>query len=259
VLGCGPAGLISAYAAQREFNADVIVLSVKRKSDLFGCQYLHWPLPGISDDRAGMKVEYRLRGTEEEYRRKVYGSYTPPVSPQQYIGDHMAWDLRYAYDRLWEMFEDRVYHYQISPNNLLEVMQEADGGVVVSSLPAMAICQMGDEHTFTSVRSFALGDSPEQKVPYYADPFTITCDGTEDMGWYRLSNVFGYSTVEWPGHKKRPPITGVASFEKPLTTNCECLPSVLRVGRYGRWAKGVLSHTAYDATVNRLRALESAA
>jgi hypothetical protein len=256
VLGCGPAGLISAYAAQREFNADVLIYSIKRKSNLFGCQYLHAPIPGLNEERDGRAVKYRLFGTVEEYREKVYGSLTLPVSPQQLPGDHMAWDIRSTYDQLWEMFEPSIINFSLRPADVVPLLSAFMPNVCISSVPLPNLCQMGDAHTFQSVKCWAIGDAPElgQHVPVGTAPFTVNCNGESGVGWYRVSNVFGYSTVEWPGHRKKPPYEGVVPFNKPLTTNCDCMPSVLRVGRFGRWAKGVLSHTAYDATVARIQA-----
>ena len=53
---------------------------------------------------------------------------------------------------------------------------------------------------------------------------------------------------------RKPPLEGVAAVRKPLTTDCNCHPDWLHVGRYGRWTKGVLSHDAYFATMARLQA-----
>jgi len=34
--------------------------------------------------------------------------------------------------------------------------------------------------------------------------------------------------------------------EKPIRTSCRCFPDVHRMGRYGKWKKGVLSHEAWE-------------
>lgn len=254
VLGCGPAGLIAAHAARWQFRAEVKILSVKRPSQLYGCQYLHEDIPGIPT-RGPEAVTYKLHGDTDDYRSKVYGSLSPPVSPQQYAGDHLAWDLRRAYERLWDTYEDSIVDVRFGPQDIVPMLGEFMPDACISSLPAPVLCQAGDRHAFTEVACWAIGDAPElgQSVPIAAPPFTVVCDGTKDVSWYRICNVFGYNTVEWPGHKRKPPLEGVVPFSKPLSTDCDCLPSILRVGRYGRWQKGTLSHEAYAATANKVK------
>ena len=41
-------------------------------------------------------------------------------------------------------------------------------------------------------------------------------------------------------------------MRKPIATNCDCFPNVIRAGRFGTWKKGVLTH---DAMFNTLREL----
>ena len=55
-------------------------------------------------------------------------------------------------------------------------------------------------------------------------------------------------TVEWP-HRSKPPLPGVAEVVKPIYSTCTCYTNTkyrfVKVGRYGVWSKGVLSHQAY--------------
>ena len=51
VLGCGPAGLIAAWAAEQA-GADVQIYSKKVQSIIPGSQYLHGPIPGVSSPYA---------------------------------------------------------------------------------------------------------------------------------------------------------------------------------------------------------------
>jgi len=72
VLGCGPAGIFAAQAFT-EAGWRVKLFSKKRRSEMFGAQYLHSPIPGLSDPDAFSLVEYVLQGSADDYRSKVYG------------------------------------------------------------------------------------------------------------------------------------------------------------------------------------------
>lgn len=255
VLGCGPAGLIAAHAAAWTGN-EVKILSVKRLSQLFGCQYLHRPIPGIHSPMR--PVHYSLRGDADEYRRKVYGEkYLPsPISPQLLLGEKESWDIRAAYNILWGKYEGIIEDEKINhPESTKDIIDSFSADLVISSIPAPSLCH-DENHKFENVICWAVGDAPEkgQSVPLEINPQTVICDATEKVGWYRAARVFGYSTVEWPGYVRRPPVEGVVPFQKPLSTNCDCWAGeILRVGRMGRWQKGVLVHQVWSDTLGYLR------
>lgn len=254
VLGCGPSGLLAAHAAA-QLGSDVLVFSKPRKSDLFGCQYLHAPIPGLTPVE-GTLVDYLLKGTDESYRAKVYGpNYRGSVSPEDLVGKHFAWDIRSAYDTLWEMYGSYVQPIDFGELNLLDqVVDKFEPDLILSSIPAPLLCKMPEAHAFHSEDVWALGDAPErgQKVPYSIPENTVICDGTRDRAWYRASKVFGYGTLEWP-YDRKPPIPGVALVQKPLANTCDCRSEIVRLGRYGKWEKGVLSHEAYFETRRQVR------
>lgn len=254
ILGCGPSGLLAAHATSYADFAVPIIVSVKKKSDLHGCQYLHRPIPGLEVPTT--TVSYTLEGTPEQYAQKQYGSQIPPgrVSAALLLRDHPAWDLRAAYDQLWETWSPIIQDHEIEAEELPDVIAHYGADLVVSSIPRYALCLKPDEHQFAVVTSWAMGDAPGiQEVPVPVPEDSVLCNGTRDVGWHRASNVFGHKTVEWPGEGRKPPITGVVPFSKPLRTNCSCYPEVVHVGRYGAWRKGVLSHHAFEAVAGRLR------
>jgi hypothetical protein len=172
------------------------------------------------------------------------------VSPEALTMHHPAWDIRAAYDNAWELYGERVQETLITP----EWMQSGaldSFGVVVSSVPLPTLCEAKDAHEFHAARIWAMGDAPRrgQYAPFRPEPDTVICDGTSDRGWYRASNIHGHVTVEWP-YGKRPPLPAVAEVVKPIYSTCSCYSNSTRyrfvkVGRYGAWSKGVLSHQAY--------------
>jgi hypothetical protein len=252
VLGCGPAGLFAAHGLSQN-GWDVTIVSKKRRSEMFGAQYLHHSIPGLSSpSESGRLVTYRLWGTVEGYREKVYGRRSGiTVSPETLEQSHLAWDIRSAYHRAWSLYSESIIpQADINSVVLHNLMALQTFDVVISSLPATALCE-DKRHTFDSQEVWAAGDAPERGLfcPITtAGPFEIICSGDRNTGWYRSANVFGYRTAEWGG-EKRPPLDNLARVIKPLATDCDCWPGVIRVGRYGEWKKGVLAHEAYTKAV----------
>lgn len=263
ILGCGPAGI---FAAQAAVNAGhrVHIYSNKRRSEMFGAQYLHEPIPGLSEEKDFTLIEYVLQGTVEGYRRKVYGERSRvAVSPEKFLGTHPAWDIRAAYYAGWHKFFDAIEDTDIDPDWILSTKLHKDYDLVISSIPAPKICYAPGSHYFTGTSVFAIGDAPERGVfcPVEVASNSVVCNGEPSPGWYRASNVFGYKTAEWPG-ETRPPLKQVSTITKPISTNCDCytMPGAmpvkfLPVGRYGRWDKDELSHMAYGRVAKALEEL----
>ena len=249
ILGCGPAGLMAAHAAA-EAGADINIVSKRRKSELFGAQYLHAPIPDITDGDP-VRVEYRLEGDSFAYKQKVYGPlWDGSVSPDDLPGRHDAWDIRQTYDRLWDLYSHNIVDVNISGGLIAAWLNSKEVPLIISSIPRPALCMRG--HTFGSQDIIAAGDAPGRgiRIPYNAPPNTVICNGNENPSWYRLSNIFDHHTAEWSMASLRtaPPVATAAVVKKPLFHNCDCLAEVIHVGRYGRWEKGVLSHEAFNDT-----------
>lgn len=251
VLGCGPAGLMSAHAAIM-LGYDVVVHSKKRKSEMFGAQYLHRPIPGISTDDHRFEIDYVLQGSEEDYRKKVYGpNWDGSVSPEDLVGSHDGWDIRAAYDILWKQYANLIVEQEFKgPEDVRKLIDEHSVmDMWASTIPARVLCASPQMHAFSAQDVWAIGDAPERGVfcPVQVADETVVCNGESAPGWYRASRILGYGTAEWAGEHK-PPIEGVSKVVKPLATTCDCFPEIHRLGRYGKWTKGVLSHEAFFDT-----------
>lgn len=245
VLGCGPTGLVAAHAAALH-GADVTIYSKHRKSNMFGAQYLHKPIPGVTPEKA-VTIDYILKGTEKAYRAKVYGpDYKGETSPSEFEGRHQAWDIRAAYDGLWERYEHRVCGADITPGWLVGTLPSGFDHII-NTIPMPQLCVKG--HTFAGQDVWIMGDSDKQVVPVLVAANTVVCNGEDAPSWYRASNIFGYKTVEWPNHVNKPPLP-VAKVTKPLFNNCTCWPNMVRLGRFGMWRKGLLVHHAYEMTAD---------
>jgi hypothetical protein len=224
------------------------VVSRARKSHLYGAQYLHAPIPGMTA-LPPVQVHYELWGHTEDYRRKVYGGqHRGSVSPEDLAETHAAWDIRQTYDALWSAYGSYVISADVSSEVLVATLVD-NSDVVINTVPLPVLCRV-PAHVFHSRTVYAIGDSPTQQCPVrQAGPQSIICNALREPSWYRNANVYGYVTAEWP---MRAPLDNIVEVTKPLETNCDCWPGVVRLGRYGRWQKGILSHTAFSMTTNML-------
>lgn len=251
ILGSGPAGLFAAQAAH-DASSVVSIFSRGQKSSLYGAQYLHAPIPGL-DCGKGELIQYILKGTVEDYRLKVYGEWDSDirVSPEALSPTHTAWNIRSAYDDAWERFKGLITEVEIKPDWLRRGFEAFD--LVIWTLPLMSFCVGG--HMFKTQDVWAQGDAPDMQryCSVTVDPWTVVVNAEETPRWYRAANVFGHRTAEWP-ERIKPPVSGVVKVSKPVDTNCLCwnnhmmMAPVIRVGRYGTWTKGELSHQAYGHT-----------
>lgn len=247
VLGCGPAGLMATQGILNAFEemqreVEVQIISRKKASHLYGCQYLHTPIPGVPRV-ASTWVSYHLRGTADGYREKVYGKdFYGSVSPEDYVGEHQAWDIRETYMWLYKKYNHLIVDGEVTTRTIWSLDTP-----IISSIPRTALCHQG--HHFGATSIIAAGDAPDMGIyvsnHFQCDEDSVLCNGEPNPSWYRISRVFGHTTVEWPGWMGKVPVTSAATVQKPTETDCNCHPDVVHVGRYGRWAKGVLSHTAY--------------
>ena len=246
IFGVGPSGLAAAHAAVRNGWEYTLFSQTDQPSELHGCQYLHRMLPEI--EVPSREVEYRLTGSPEGYRDKVYGRLNIPVSPEDFVGNHTAWDLRKTYTQLWDMYvggdKFRIVPFIVSPRELsrISLHLRSDFDSIISTIPAKALCFEPEKHIFDSREIYALGGRSETAWTTLND--YVECNGDPRVSWYRDSRVFGVGTMEWPG-SKRPPVEGVVKVEKPIWTNCDCFPWIERLGRYGAWRKSVLVHDVY--------------
>lgn len=243
VLGSRLSGLLAAHAAMvvTQGEAHVDIVDTNERTEIRGAQYLHEPIPYITRGYPQV-VDYRLQGTVDGYRAKVYGpESTEAVSPESLVGQHPAWDMRQAYDLLWRTYGMAALSLgsRTVQQFLHEVLESSAYDVVFSSVDLSTLCIAG--HRFTSAKIW-VGE-------YYFGPPTgqgvsrIVCNGNREPAWYRTSRVFGHSQTEWPEAAK-PPVPVVA-LTKPVSNTCSCWPEVVRVGRHGEWRKGVLAHHAY--------------
>lgn len=256
ILGCGPAGLMAAQAAEA-CGYEPIIFSKLEKSKLGGAQFLHMSIADINDARPDAFITYRTIGDAESYQRKVYGDSSVPFVSFSGIWDgkeQPAWNLVKTYTRLWEKFIDHIHPTSIDTSFVEGLVNNKQTfRHIFSTVPIISLCAaraglLNEVHHFTS-----------QEILIHTDPYiediednTIIYNGDPDRSWYRASRIFGVNGCEWSTNGTRPLVAPLITDHKPISTTCTCWPDVVRLGRRGTWRKGILTHDAYLETMKVL-------
>jgi FAD binding domain len=252
ILGCGPAGLLAAYAAEQE-GAKVYIYSKKAKSKIHGAQFLHSEIPGF-EDIPSTTVRFDHVGSPDGYAKKVYG--VPGGLIQTSFGKYnepiTAYSMAHLYDRLWKMYSKYIIDLDVD-RGIIDAIDEDDFDLLVSTIPAPALCLDPDEHFFDA-QPFWIWNVPVGDTPILSGNL-IVYNGDQGTPWYRTSRLFGRSFIEYGYHSIHP--NGCIPANKIIATNCDCRKKWLKTGRFGRWERGVLVHDAYWEVRNAMLKLQS--
>jgi cation diffusion facilitator CzcD-associated flavoprotein CzcO len=235
IIGCGPAGLLSAYAVTRGGGSVDIYSDRPEPSPMARGVYLHEAIPDLTSPNPDGHIVFRKVGTEEGYATKVYGYPVRRTSWSRFDeGLHAAWALAPAYHALWERYRDRVRRLRATP----EVARElADAyTLVINTAPAHVICE-GGQHVFESSPIWLVSAAPP-----FVQPNSVIYSGLDTHPWYRAQDLFGWRVTEFA---RKPPGTPSREGFKVVSTNCDCHPGIMRNGRYGMWTPGILLHAAF--------------
>lgn len=258
VLGCGPAGLLAAYAAHL-CHVDCDILSIPDKSVLSGAQYLHMEIPRLTGGPQGeFQILTKKMGTPNGYAKKVYGSADAPCSFDLIDeGYHPAWSLRDAYETMWNMFRADIEPLRVDAHMVRFLRRRYD--LVICTIPRMLLCE--HNHHFRSQRVYFEDGT---KVNGLEGDYVVYNGLIRDK-WYRCSSINGVEHTEYSEAitEGKWALARWRAGDKPLTTNCDCHPEasngdlgpMLRVGRYGQWKKGVLTHHAFQEAMHALQQL----
>jgi hypothetical protein len=247
VIGCGPAGLAAAWAATG-LDAEVSIFAPKKQTPQYGPLLMQRPIPGINTDHPdGTIHQIVIGGSIMDYRYKLYGDINIGINGDILQPMYHAWRHRETYDKLWGKLSNGIIEKMISPTELRNMCGYYD--LVVSTANAQRLCIAKDQHHFES-KSVAI--TPEAIYPEQPDN-TLIFNASTEFGWVRSSRVFGAEVTEWPV-SMAPAKARV--IQKPISTNCNCYPLVLRTGRFGAWRNETWVDTAYWDTYNAIASVE---
>lgn len=249
VVGTGPAGMLAAYGALLE-GCEVTMVAPPAapiRSKIHGAQYIHAQIEGLPDEIQPFNIRYRHFGTEEGYRKKIYGDNVPV--------DGTSWGSFKPYEIAWSMGE--VYEWlattmilvdgaaafvrmEVTEEDLVHFTERYD--FVFNTAPLNKICPDG---VFLTETVYVTGGNPlavpEDEIHYYGDPAIVP---------YRASNIRGVTSTEFPAGAYESMgwllKLQVRPVVKPLSCSNVGMHGVYRLGRYGKWHKGILAHEAYE-------------
>jgi len=241
VIGCGPAGLAAAHAATG-LGCSVQIIGPKKRTPQHGPVFLQRPIPGISTDHPnGYIKQIVVGGSILDYRLKLYGDVNVSVTSDGILRDGIhTWSVQAAYVNMWEMYSHLIQDTEITPEELSHLSRYKE--LIVSTAPAPRLCSQPDVHKFLSVPialyfRTSYPDQPENTIIYNAHA---------EPKWVRSSNVFGNRVTEY-ANKALIDVPDLL-IRKPLSTDCDCHPNVLRCGRFGKWNNMAWIDSAYYDT-----------
>lgn len=238
VIGCGPAGLAAAHAAAGLAD-EVRIIGPKKQTPQRGPIMLHRPIPGINTEQPdGYVRQIVIGGSILDYRLKLYGDVNISISGDILDPGFHTWEVPQAYHKMWYRYHHLIESRLVAPYELDEIAHESD--LVVSTAPANSLCKRPSSHEFHSVPvALVFGTmypaQPDNTVIYNARP---------DFPWVRSSAIFGERVTEYkPEDIEFPSLI----IQKPLSTTCNCHPTVLRTGRFGKWHNETwIDHAYYE-------------
>jgi hypothetical protein len=258
ILGCGPAGLIAAWTLEREgIEKDRIKILSKsplQPSPISGAQFLHQPIGMMADTPPDGQIEFCRLGSKQVYAEKIYNEPGKITSWEVIEPKTDAWKLDPVYSQLWRLYEDNLIASEINSSNMQTLIESGEYSQIFSTIPPEAYCHNAS-HDFPKV-DIAIAEPVESlDVPNF-----VIYSGREQDRWYRMSNIFGTSWIEF-GHSELHKYNGEMQLNnsydvwtdqilfgcKPLGTLCDCFMNqgdapVVRVGRFGTWDRRLLLH-----------------
>jgi siroheme synthase (precorrin-2 oxidase/ferrochelatase) len=244
VIGCGPAGLAAAHAAVG-LDARVTVYAPKAKTPQRGPLLIQRPIPGINTDHPDGTIHQRvIGGSILDYRYKLYGDINIGINGDMLRPEYHAWKHPETYDKLWDLYEHLIVPRKVSQYELFQMQDDAD--LVVSTANSNRLCRRAFPNGLHNFEFVQVAITPKAEYPDQPDN-TIIFNAGSKHSWVRSSKVFGQEVTEWSVNDF-PDGPDARVIKKPISTDCNCYPRVLRTGRFGAWKNEVWIDTAYYDT-----------
>lgn len=245
VIGCGPAGLAAAHAAVG-LGCEVSIIAPKKKTPQNGPVTLQHPIPDITTGHPdGYVRQLVIGGSILDYRLKLYGDVNVNINGDILRPGYDTWRVQEAYDKMWGLYSELIEDGEVAPADVNWLVRSCD--LVVSTAPANRLCYRdwpGGEQPTHEFRSVPIALMFRTSYPNQPDN-TIIYNASDNYAWVRSSSIFGVKVTDYkPEDCPNPDLI----IYKPLGTDCDCHPCLLRVGRYGKWHNLAWIDSAYSET-----------
>jgi Pyridine nucleotide-disulphide oxidoreductase len=250
VVGAGPAGLAAAHAAAA-LGAKVRIIAPRQKTPQRGPLLIQRPIPAINTTHPdGTIHQLVIGGSILDYRLKLYGDINIGINGNILQPSYHAWRHQETYDLLWLMYSGWIEDRMVERDEMAD-LSEQPGVLVVSTANARTMCMKPNVHNFISAK---VAITPEAE--FVGQPYnTIIFNAGDKDEWVRSSNIFGNTVTEWPAYPGALTRSGCRIIEKPISTDCDCYPRVLRTGRFGAFKNEVWVDTAYWDTYTAIESM----
>ena len=253
IIGTGPAAMLAGWAVLQHGEAVIAFFhppDAPMRSVIHGAQYIHGEIDDLPGFIQPFVVTYRHFGMEAGYRHKIYGRAMDcgGTSWSTFADEEQAWPMVDIYDYLLDQMLGLASFYPLAvDDHECEIMVDTFD-YVFNTAPLNKISNNGE---FVSEKVFIaplnLYRVPNNEIQYYGD----------DRLAYRASNILGAGSTEFPSRIRREMLPGFVTSQlkeihKPLRCEGVELPGVYRLGRYGKWRKGVLAHHVYEEVLRIL-------
>lgn len=256
IAGAGPSAAYAVMACRARGIKPMVVTKVPPSTQVDGAFFLHWLPAELKFERYGEAHEILISGvgSAENYTKKQWGAPVPSSFPEQ-PRTELWYDSR-ALLRVWDR-QDWVS----GDLGVVELKGLATQYDAVLHTYTVAPQHVGRHCKWFPVRTFHNdGDSNR--------PLEILYNGNLSDRWVRMTQSFtGRVTFEFPDEAatemdlefnsvwrtmEQNKLRDLPPDTKPVERSEWLAPNVAPIGRFARWDRKLLSHHAYDHTLELL-------
>lgn len=267
ILGTGIAGFVAAHAvAQFDPDATIVMYGPNRAPIQTGARFFEREIPGLDTVNRMCRVE--SIGDFDDYKTKIGNPISKYFKPRP---DFLAFNYWEAYQELWKIYNSTVI--QLEPDyELIHGNTWDDFDYLFNTAARPNFYPKEDHQMFAATRHWRIDDSDDgPRNPYvvgYAKHGLnkMIFDGSPSSSWFRITQLFGLMSVEWPFNKK-PPITGTYLEILPLgvpkelglrhvTPNWRGTKALAHVGAVAQWLPSTDVGEVYGQVQQVLRDVE---